>query len=282
MTMARRDGCTSHGFIAVTNVELQANRVSVPEVQEAGAFMSGYMAPEYLMKGIFSPKADIFSFGNIIIEIITGSKDYPMIEYQLDRLPSTDKIITGEMDDRMRDDMSQQLFIDNVLGRWTNTFQSESKYSSPEMRTQQVKQCMTVALKCLDPDMKKRPNARDIMEMLGAVETSKMDPGDLRNSPVDQEAVQPSEFLALEGVSAAVFIERMEWFVTGDYEGYIKVYCYSTMRQLKVLKAHESVVTSLDIHPTEPYVLSAAQDNHVKLWDWKKDWACVRAFEARL
>ena len=42
-------------------------------------FCSGYMAQEYIDRGIISPKADIFSLGVIIIEIITGRRDYPNI-----------------------------------------------------------------------------------------------------------------------------------------------------------------------------------------------------------
>ncbi|GJN35249.1 hypothetical protein PR202_gb23999 [Eleusine coracana subsp. coracana] len=37
----------------------------------------GYMAPEYVEKGIITKKLDVFSLGVIIIEIITGHKDYP-------------------------------------------------------------------------------------------------------------------------------------------------------------------------------------------------------------
>jgi serine/threonine protein kinase len=37
------------------------------------------MAHEYIDHGIISPKADIFSLGVIIIEIITGRRDYPNI-----------------------------------------------------------------------------------------------------------------------------------------------------------------------------------------------------------
>jgi serine/threonine protein kinase len=35
------------------------------------------MAPEYLNRGIITKKLDIFSLGVIIIEIVTGHKDYP-------------------------------------------------------------------------------------------------------------------------------------------------------------------------------------------------------------
>ncbi|KAG2555790.1 hypothetical protein PVAP13_8NG032600 [Panicum virgatum] len=37
----------------------------------------GYMAPEYITNGTISAKADIFSLGVIIMELMTGSRDYP-------------------------------------------------------------------------------------------------------------------------------------------------------------------------------------------------------------
>ncbi|XP_059624105.1 G-type lectin S-receptor-like serine/threonine-protein kinase At1g11330 [Cornus florida] len=36
---------------------------------------SGYMAPEYVIKGIFSVKSDVFSFGVLILEILSGRKN---------------------------------------------------------------------------------------------------------------------------------------------------------------------------------------------------------------
>ena len=35
---------------------------------------SGYMAPEYVSDGQFSIKSDVFSFGALILEIISGKK----------------------------------------------------------------------------------------------------------------------------------------------------------------------------------------------------------------
>ncbi|GMP75040.1 hypothetical protein CsSME_00032260 [Camellia sinensis var. sinensis] len=35
----------------------------------------GYMAPEYAMDGIFSVKSDVFSFGVLVLEIVTGKKN---------------------------------------------------------------------------------------------------------------------------------------------------------------------------------------------------------------
>jgi serine/threonine protein kinase len=35
---------------------------------------SGYMAPEYASEGLFSVKSDVFSFGVLILEIISGQR----------------------------------------------------------------------------------------------------------------------------------------------------------------------------------------------------------------
>lgn len=36
---------------------------------------SGYMAPEYAMHGQFSVKSDVFSFGVMVLEIVSGQKN---------------------------------------------------------------------------------------------------------------------------------------------------------------------------------------------------------------
>lgn len=36
---------------------------------------SGYMTPEYAMEGRFSEKSDIFSFGVLLLEIVSGKKN---------------------------------------------------------------------------------------------------------------------------------------------------------------------------------------------------------------
>ena len=38
-------------------------------------FLSGYMSPEYAMHGQYSTKSDVFSFGVLILEIISGKKN---------------------------------------------------------------------------------------------------------------------------------------------------------------------------------------------------------------
>ena len=36
---------------------------------------SGYMSPEYAMEGIFSVKSDVFSFGVLVLEIVSGKRN---------------------------------------------------------------------------------------------------------------------------------------------------------------------------------------------------------------
>ena len=38
-------------------------------------YCSGYMAPEYASDGLFSVKSDVFSFGILVLEIISGKKN---------------------------------------------------------------------------------------------------------------------------------------------------------------------------------------------------------------
>jgi len=41
---------------------------------------SGYMSPEYAMRGQFSMKSDVYSFGVLVLEIISGRKNNSFIE----------------------------------------------------------------------------------------------------------------------------------------------------------------------------------------------------------
>jgi hypothetical protein len=45
---------------------------------------SGYMSPEYALEGLFSIKSDVFSFGVLLLEIVSGRKNTGF--YQTDSL----------------------------------------------------------------------------------------------------------------------------------------------------------------------------------------------------
>ncbi|XP_037482942.1 coatomer subunit beta'-2-like [Triticum dicoccoides] len=80
----------------------------------------------------------------------------------------------------------------------------------------------------------------------------------------------------------ASFIEREQWIVAGtagDRKGWIYVYNYDTWEEVKNLKAHNASITSLAVHPTKTYVLSASHDYDIELWDWKKGWKSAQTFK---
>ncbi|XP_066339723.1 uncharacterized protein [Miscanthus floridulus] len=80
-------------------------------------------------------------------------------------------------------------------------------------------------------------------------------------------------------VYSAKFIVGEEWIVAGDGYGTIYVYSYQTEEEVTSFDAHDSDITSLAVHPTDPLVLSSSEDRLIKLWDWKKNWECTRTFE---
>lgn len=55
---------------------------------------SGYMPPEYAMDGVFSEKSDVFSFGVILLEMVSGKKNIAFYEsdHSMNLLSSVSKI----------------------------------------------------------------------------------------------------------------------------------------------------------------------------------------------
>ncbi|KAI5009199.1 hypothetical protein ZWY2020_010247 [Hordeum vulgare] len=95
----------------------------------------GYLAPEFY-SGHISFASDIYSLGVIIVEIMTGQKGY-----------SED---------------------DNVIDSWMIQF--ETSYQSYSL-LEQVKVCTKIGIECMDPNPKKRPVARHIVDMLDKMES---------------------------------------------------------------------------------------------------------------
>uniref|UniRef100_A0ACD5TSF7 Uncharacterized protein n=2 Tax=Avena sativa TaxID=4498 RepID=A0ACD5TSF7_AVESA len=258
----------------------------------------GFMAPEYLIRGEVSNKADIFSLGVIVIEIITGHRNYPDFMHE-----TPNNIAT-----------SSEQFIEKVLGSWRNKLLSR-KYKCLETYTQQVRECITIALKCVDSSMEKRPNIKDIIQRLNDLDQLAI-PQFIHTFPnqmgceqrmVSLDVNQTKAWIITghdfgyihifdydiqksigsdtgDGNDATVikFIERKQWFVVGLSNGYINVYTYETkVQKITSFRAKGSLlpnIYSLAIHPTEPYVLSSCNGN-IQLWDWDKNWQCIRTFE---
>ncbi|XP_060971097.1 cysteine-rich receptor-like protein kinase 44 isoform X1 [Cannabis sativa] len=106
----------------------------------------GYMAPEYAMHGHFSVKSDVFSFGVLILEIVSGQKNnsFRQGEYVEDLLSYTWRIY-----------------------REGNT----SKMVDPLMRVgsaSEVMRCIHIGLLCVQENIENRPTMNAIVPMLNS------------------------------------------------------------------------------------------------------------------
>ncbi|XP_058092163.1 cysteine-rich receptor-like protein kinase 44 isoform X3 [Magnolia sinica] len=129
------------GMARIVGVDQTQGKTS----QIAGTY--GYMAPEYAMHGQFSVKSDAFSFGVLLLEIVTGQKNSNF--YNSDH---AEDLLTYAWK-HWKDGTVLQLIDPNI---------SESCSSSEVMR------CIHIALLCVQEDVISRPTMSLIGIMLNS------------------------------------------------------------------------------------------------------------------
>ena len=80
-------------------------------------------------------------------------------------------------------------------------------------------------------------------------------------------------------VRTAKFVPRKNWIVTGSDDNQIRVYDCNTLELLHSFEAHSDYIRSIVVHPSQPLILSAADDKLIKLWNWDQNWTCTQVFE---
>ncbi|KAJ4841987.1 hypothetical protein Tsubulata_005415 [Turnera subulata] len=106
----------------------------------------GYMAPEYAVDGLFSVKSDIFSFGVIVLEIVSGSKNrgFSSHDHMHNLLGHAWKLWTeGKMLE----------LIDNNL-------------DDSSVAVSEIVRCIHVGLLCVQQKPEDRPNMSSVVLML--------------------------------------------------------------------------------------------------------------------
>ncbi|KAM6585131.1 hypothetical protein CsatB_012133 [Cannabis sativa] len=106
----------------------------------------GYMAPEYAMHGQFSAKSDVFSFGVLILEIVSGQKNNSF---------------------RQGENVEDLLSYTWRIWREQNT----SKMVDPLMRVgsgSEVMRCIHIGLLCVQENIANRPTMNVIVLMLNS------------------------------------------------------------------------------------------------------------------
>ncbi|KAH7662219.1 Non-specific serine/threonine protein kinase protein, partial [Dioscorea alata] len=111
----------------------------------------GYMAPEYLMHGEFSPKSDVFSYGVLVLETMTGRKNRGVVRYQ----PASD-------------------LVNDVWKYWNEgkVLDLIDKRVGRGFPAEQVLRCIHIGLLCVQEDPRKRPSMASVVNMLSSFSTS--------------------------------------------------------------------------------------------------------------
>ncbi|CAA2961052.1 G-type lectin S-receptor-like serine threonine-kinase At1g11330 [Olea europaea subsp. europaea] len=107
----------------------------------------GYMAPEYAMEGRFSEKSDVFSFGVLMLEIISGRKNTSFYKHEssLSLLGYTWKLWN-------EDDVVSLI---------------DARILSPSYRAE-IMRCIHIGLLCVQELPKDRPNISAVLSMLSS------------------------------------------------------------------------------------------------------------------
>ncbi|XP_062084145.1 G-type lectin S-receptor-like serine/threonine-protein kinase At4g03230 isoform X1 [Humulus lupulus] len=106
----------------------------------------GYMSPEYALDGIFSIKSDVFSFGVMLLEIVSGKRNTGF--YQSEQALS----LLGYAWKLWRDNKALDL-MDATLSESCNT--------------NEFMKCVNVGLLCVQDDPSDRPTMPNVVFMLG-------------------------------------------------------------------------------------------------------------------
>ncbi|WCJ31324.1 G-type lectin S-receptor-like serine/threonine-protein kinase At4g27290 [Euphorbia peplus] len=116
----------------------------------------GYMAPEYATDGIFSIKSDVFSFGIIVLEIVSGKRSRGFYH------PNHSHNLIGHAWKLWKEERTLEL-VDATL------------MSSCECNISQVMRCINVSLLCVQQNVDDRPSMASVILMLGS-DTSLLQP----------------------------------------------------------------------------------------------------------
>ncbi|XP_045088336.1 uncharacterized protein [Aegilops tauschii subsp. strangulata] len=257
----------------------------------------GYTAPEFIDDGVVSNKADIFSLGTVIFELLTESKG-PKV-YQ-----ETQK--------------DKNSFVQQELVKWTEALTKTHQGRALEIASKEVETCLKIALNCKDHDRDRRRTAKQISQILYLT----LDPYIL-DPDKPEEAVHVENFTSLKDmdlhpsqpwillsllsgyivmlnydtkvsltpfklsdkpVHSAKFVEgNRNWnIVAGDDHGMLHVCNFDWVEQgfvmVKTIIVSEGKgIISLDVHPSQHYVLLSTGSS-IMIWN-TEDWTCMSMYQ---
>ncbi|KAM3385146.1 hypothetical protein ACQJBY_009225 [Aegilops geniculata] len=140
-----------------------------------------YMAPEYAIHGRVSPKIDIFSFGVLVLEIVTRRRN------------------------SSSDDRDEVNLISDVWNCWTKgTVSQMIDPSLDEHARSQALRCIHIGLMCVQSDPDDRPYISSVILML------------TRDNTEIQAPAQPAFFFGREAALASPAYDRSDFILGQD------------------------------------------------------------------
>ncbi|KAJ4882220.1 Receptor-like serine/threonine-protein kinase SD1-8 [Raphanus sativus] len=115
----------------------------------------GYMSPEYAMNGIFSIKSDVFSFGVLLLEIISGKRSTGFYN------STGDLSLLGCVWRNWKEEKWLEI-IDPII----------IDHSSSTLQRHEILRCIQIGLLCVQERAEDRPAMSSVMVMLGSETTA--------------------------------------------------------------------------------------------------------------
>lgn len=158
----------------------------------------GYLAPEYAMWGKVSESCDVFSFGILLLELLTGRKP-------IEKLPGGIK--------RTITEWAEPLITKGEFGELVD-WRLKGKFDENEL-----KRAMNVAALCVQSEGEKRPNMKEVVAMLRG----------------DDVRVEKQSSMRMESVKYKSELVAEDQISDDDYEGQSEEYSgvFSAMEMKK-------------------------------------------------
>lgn len=143
------------------------------------------MSPEYALEGVFSIKSDVFSFGVVILEIISGKKNTGFYQSEkalnllgyVSTLKNSLHILLHYIYVYVAAFTDKEYIIVMVYQAW-KMWQEDKVLDIMEERirlscknTSEILKCINIGLLCVEEDPSERPNMSTVMTMLSSEAT---------------------------------------------------------------------------------------------------------------